>query len=123
MINFFSFISEPNFINLSTGGEIESGENKEFLNKNVILDLNYFQNYYKCDDKSKFNHVIIELIALDENNKIECEFATYCNLYSMFSGAGDTKKFNLKIAKQKFKYDGEWYIIHDAFGLGDNSEK
>jgi len=41
----------------------------------------------------------------------------------MFSDSGESKKFNLKIAKQKFKFEGEWYTIHDAFGLGDNSEK
>ena len=54
-------------------------------------------------------------------NNIECEFATYCNLYSI--PGEEIKQFNLKIAKQKFKYRGEWYTVHDAFGLGDNSEK
>ena len=82
--------------------------------------MNLFKDFYRNNKTTGYYHLIIELTAYDQNNNPECEFATYCRLYSL---PGVDKKYNLKIAKQKFKFRGEWYNIHDAYGLNDNEEK
>jgi hypothetical protein len=105
------------------GGEIESGINKEFLNKNVCINMDYFIN--NPDNTRTVFDLILELSAFDQNNNIECEFATFCRFYRVKDNfCPQNNKFELQIQRQKFKFQGEWYAIHDAFGLGgSNSEE
>ena len=119
---FFSFISSPNFAHMTMGGDVPCGEKLEFMNKNVQFDANYFLTY-KEYSKDLYD-IILELAAFDQFNNIECEFATFCKLVPTYdSKTKMLKHLNLKIDKQKFKYNGEWYIVHDAYGLGGSSEK
>lgn len=104
------------------GGDIESGENKEFLNKNVFIRMDYFIN--NEDHTRNIFDLVIELTAFDSYNNPECEFATFCRFYPEHRNPMDKSlKYQLRIVRQKFKVQGEWYAIHDAFGLGGSDDK
>ncbi len=102
------------------GGEIESGNKKEFFNKNVCIDMEYFNN--NRDNTRNVFDLILELTAFDTYNNIECEFATFCRFYKIKDNEHKkNEKYDLQILKQKLKIMGEWYVIHDAFGLGGSN--
>jgi len=86
--------------------------------------MDYFIN--NQDNSRTVFDLILELSAFDQFNNLECEFATFCRFYKCKDAGNSLKdRFELQIHKQKFKYQGEWYVIHDAFGLGgsNNEEK
>lgn len=115
-----SFVCSPNFSHLTMGGDIESGINKEFLNKNVCINIDYFITN-PVNTRTVFD-MVLELSAFDQFNNKECEFATFCRFYSVKDNLHTKNdRFELQIQRQKFKFQGEWYVIHDAFGLGGSN--
>jgi len=105
---------------MTLGGEIESGNDKEFFNRNVSINIDYFLNNPN-DTRAVFD-MILELTALDQFGNIECEFATFCKFYSIRDKIHPMNNiFELQIMRQKFKFMGEWYVIQDAFGLGGSN--
>lgn len=90
---------------------LNPGSNQTYQDPNVYIDAKYFLN-----NKSYFSglhDVIIELTALDMNQRVECIIAFFCKIISKENGP-----ISIKLMMQKCKvYGSEWYDIQSIYGI------
>jgi hypothetical protein len=55
--------------------------------------------------------LIIELIALNLEGKVECILASFFNLLN------ERENFKLKLSKQQLKVGNDWYNLQGVYGL------
>ena len=122
-----SYIPSDNFVSKSISiKNLPKGENKEFFEKDAVIDIDYFKNN-KSQDKNnneQIYDVSIELVPIFEENenknKNEIVYVSLCNLEQE-----DVERHphSLKIELQKLKTYGMWIDIHDIYNSSlDNGE-
>jgi hypothetical protein len=92
------------------------GNNINFSNQNVFIDLQYFNENKVYDNQHR--DVIIELIAMGPDQKnSECTFCTFCKIIP------DGNSFKIKPEMQKLKVSEIWFDIQDIYGFtNENNE-
>jgi hypothetical protein len=113
----FSFVPSEKFKNCVISGNLEPGNNVQFFNQNVFFDIDYFTENKIYDNRH--HDLVIELIALNDNNQPECTFCTFCKIYPVDGG----KSYKIKPEMQKLKVNHSWFDIQDIYGFtSDNNE-
>jgi hypothetical protein len=116
LILYISFIPTENFKNMVLITQCGKGNNIDFLDKNVYIDIDYFEQNRIFD--TQHTDLIIELSALNNENKIECYFATFCKLIPDTTGL---KKYKVKPEMQKLKVNDSWFDLQDVYGISSEN--
>ena len=122
-----SYIPSDNFVAKSIAiKNLPKGENKEFFEKDAVIDIDYFKNNKSQNENNKETvyDVSIEVVPIiDENsdNKNEIVYLSLCNLEQ--KEELERHPHCLKIESQKLKTFGMWIEIHDIYNSSlDNGE-
>ena len=124
-----SYIPSDKFVSKSIViKNLPKGENKEFLEKEAVIDIDYFKenkidNTINEQNKNDIYDVSIELVPIFdeiENNKNEVVFVSLCTLET---NEIERHPHSLKIELQRLKTFGMWIDIHDIYNSSlDNGE-
>jgi len=124
-----SYIPSDKFVSKSIViKNLPKGENKEFLEKEAVIDIDYFKenkidNTINEQNKNDIYDLSIELVPIfdeTENNKNEVVFVSLCTLET---NEIERHPHSLKIELQRLKTFGMWIDIHDIYNSSlDNGE-
>ena len=122
-----SYIPSDSFVSKSISiKNLPKGENKEFFEKDAVIDIDYFKSNKSQDkkDNEQIYDVSIELVPIFEENenknKNEIVYVSLCNLEQEDI---ERHPHSLKIELQKLKTYGMWIDLHDIYNSSlDNGE-
>ena len=122
-----SYIPSDSFVSKSISiKNLPKGENKEFFEKEAVIDIDYFKSNKSQDkkDNEQIYDVSIELVPIFEENenknKNEIVYVSLCNLEQEDI---ERHPHSLKIELQKLKTYGMWIDLHDIYNSSlDNGE-
>ena len=114
-----SYIPSDNFISKSIAiKNLPKGENKEFFEKDAIIDIDFFKTNksQNINSNEKKYDLSIELVPiLEENENNDKNKIVYVSLCNFEQEDIENHPHSLKIEEQLLKTFGMWIEIHDIY--------
>lgn len=114
-----SFVPSEHFATKTCSAICKPGNDIEFTENNVYVDMNYFNfnRIYDC----QYYDLVVEMIGIVEEGTSNCALATMCKFVP--EAKGEKLAYKVKAEQQRLKFKGFWFDMQDVYGFSTDSNR